>query len=200
MSETSLLFVDDEEAFRSLNARELVRAGYSVDACGTLEEARQFLARRHYHVVLLDIRLPDGNGLDLLTEIREASPSTEVVLLTAYGTVQEAIRAMKEGAHDFLSKPCKLAEIEAVLEKAVQMQSLERGNTALRRDVDRLIPSEGFVGQSSKIRELLQMTSRVAETESTVLIRGESGVGKELVARAVHRQSGRARQPFVVVD
>jgi DNA-binding NtrC family response regulator len=200
MSETTLLLVDDEETFRRLTGKELSRSGYAVESAPSIEEARQMLSRRNYHLVVLDVRLPDGSGLDLLSEIRESSPSTEVVMLTGYGTVQEAIRAMKEGAHDFLTKPCKLGELEAVLEKAVQRQSLERGNTALRRDVDRLAASDRFVGESPKIRELLQMVTRVADTDSTVLIRGESGVGKELVARAVHRHSRRSRQPFVVVD
>jgi DNA-binding NtrC family response regulator len=196
----SLLFVDDEESFRKLTARELSRTGYEVDAVGTLDEARQLLATKHFHLVLLDVRLPDGNGLDLLQEIREASPATEVVMLTAYGTVQEAIRAMKQGAHDFLTKPCKLVELEERLEKAMQKQYLQRGNMALRRDVERLGAGEHFVGQSAQIRELLKLLSRVAETDATVLIRGESGVGKELVARGVHKLSRRAQQPFVVVD
>ncbi len=200
MPETRLLLVDDEDSFRRLTAKELARSGYAVEAAGSLEEARRLLSEHHFHVVLLDVRLPDGSGLDLLGEVRESSPATEVVMLTAYGTVQEAIRAMKQGAYDFLSKPCRLGELEAVLEKVVQKQSLQRGHTALQRDVDRLVQSENFVGASSQIRELLKLLARVAETESTVLIRGESGVGKELVARAVHRHSGRARQPFVVVD
>ena len=200
MSERRLLIVDDEESFRKLTARELERSGFVVGTAGNLAEARAALARQNFHVVLLDVRMPDGSGLDLLPEIRESYPSTDVVMLTAYGTVQEAIRAMKEGAHDFLTKPCKLAELEAVLEKVFEHQTLERGNTALQREVERLIPTDGFVGKSAQIREMLQMVSRVAETDSTVLIRGESGVGKELVARAVHRQSRRARQPFVVVD
>ena len=200
MSETLLLLVDDEESFRKLVGKELARAGYAVETAGTLDEARRLLAQKAFHLVLLDVRLPDGSGLDLLSEIKEISPTTAVIMLTAYGTVQEAIRALKDGAHDFLTKPCKLGELEAVLEKALQRQSLERGNVALQRDVDRLQPSEHFIGASPQIRDLLKMVSRVAGTDSTVLIRGESGVGKELVARAVHRHSRRARQPFVVVD
>ena len=200
MNGRRLLIVDDEESFRRLTARELERSGFEVDSAGTLGEARAALTRGGYHVVLLDVRLPDGNGLDLLPEIRESLPGTDVVMLTAYGTVQEAIRAMKEGAHDFLTKPCKLAELEAVLEKVLEKQALERGNTALQREVQRLLPAEGFIGRSPQIQEMLTLLARVAETESTVLIRGESGVGKELVARAVHRQSKRSRQPFVVVD
>ena len=200
MSGRRLLIVDDEESFRKLTARELERSGFSVRGAGTLGEAREALASGSFHVVLLDVRMPDGSGLDLLPEIRESFPSTDVIMLTAYGTVQEAIRAMKQGAHDFLTKPCKLAELEAVLEKVLEKQALERGNTVLLREVDRLVPVDGFVGKSPQIREMLAMLARVAETDSTVLIRGESGVGKELVARAVHRQSKRARQPFVVVD
>src|ERR1041385_5341119 len=200
MSEISLLLVDDEESFRKLVGKELSRAGYRVTTAGTLQEARSFLVKQNFHLVLLDVRLPDGSGLDLLSEIKESWPASEVIMLTAYGTVEEAIRAMKEGAQDFLTKPCKLGELEAVLEKAVQRQNLQRSNTALEREVERLQPSERFIGSAPQIRELLHLVTRVAETESTVLIRGESGVGKELVARAVHRQSHRSRQPFVVVD
>jgi DNA-binding NtrC family response regulator len=200
LAETRLLLVDDEESFRTIISKELARVGYHVSAAGTLEDARAALARGSFHLVLLDIRLPDGSGLELLADIKSSLPSTQVVMLTAFGTVQEAIQAMKQGAHDFLTKPCKLGELEAVLERALEVANLERGNVALRRDVDRLQPSDRFVGKTASVRELHDLVTRVAGTDSTVLIRGESGVGKELVARAVHRQSRRARQPFVVVD
>ena len=154
MSESRLLLVDDEDSFRRLVGKELGREGYAVETAGTLEEARQILAHQSFHLVLLDLRLPDGNGLELLNDIRSSLPGTQVVVLTAYGTVQEAIQAMKQGAHDFLTKPCKLAELEAVIEKALQMQSLERGNIALQRDVDRLQPSDRFVGETPGIQEL----------------------------------------------
>ncbi len=200
MPESRLLIVDDEESFRRLVSKELGREGYAVEAAGTLDEGRQLLAKQSFHLVLLDLRLPDGNGLELLNDIRGSLPGTQVVILTAYGTVQEAIQAMKQGAYDFLTKPCKLAELEAVIEKAIEMQNLERGNIALQRDVERLQPSDRFVGETPSVEELLALVERVATTESTVLIRGESGVGKELVARAVHRLSPRSKQPFVVVD
>jgi DNA-binding NtrC family response regulator len=200
VAEISLLLVDDEETFRKLAGRELAHAGYLVTTAGNLREAREALRERTFHLALLDVRMPDGSGLDLLAEIKEAAPATEVVMLTGHATVEEAIRAMKSGALDFLTKPFKLAQLEAVLEKAVQKQTLERSHTALEREVARIHPSDGFIGQDAAVRELLDLVSRVAETESTVLIRGESGVGKELIARAVHRRSGRSRQPFVVVD
>ncbi len=200
MSESRVLLADDEESFRQIVGRELRRAGYHVDEAGSVEEARHALAQQSYHVVLLDVRLPDGSGLDLLQDIKQSLPATQVVILTAFGTVQEAIRAMKHGAFDFLAKPCKLGEIEAVIEKALEVQSLERGHAVLQRDLERLAPSERIVGETAGIREVHRLIERVAQTDSTVLIRGESGSGKELVARAVHRQSRRSRQPFVVVD
>ena len=200
MSETSLLLVDDEEAFRKLVGNELAHANYRVTTAGNLAEAREILRKQTFNLALLDVRMPDGTGLDLLAEIKERSPATEVVMLTGHATVEDAIRAMKNGALDFLTKPFKIEELEAVLEKALQKQTLQRSNTALEREVARIHPSDGFIGNNASVRELLHLVGRVAETDSTVLIRGESGVGKELIARAVHRQSLRSRQPFVVVD
>jgi len=200
VSKRSILLVDDESSFRTLIGRELERAGYDVEGAGGIEEGRRALGRRGFDVVLLDVRMPDGSGLELLPEIREQWPSTEVVMLTAFGTVEEAIRAMKQGAYDFLTKPCKLAELEAVLEKALEKQQLQRDNKALSIEVERLQPGEGVVGTTAEMRELFDLITRVARTDTTVLIRGESGVGKEIVARTVHRQSLRANQPFIVVD
>jgi two-component system response regulator AtoC len=196
----SLLLVDDEESFRKLVGNELARAQYQVTTAGSLREAREVLSQRNFHLALLDVRMPDGSGLDLLADIKESTPDTEVVMLTGHATVEEAIQAMKNGALDFLAKPFKLDQLEAVLEKALQKQTLQRTNTALERDVARIHPVDGFIGHDHSVGELLDLVARVAETDSTVLIRGESGVGKELIARAVHRRSPRSRQPFVVVD
>jgi DNA-binding NtrC family response regulator len=120
VSKRSLLLVDDESSFRTLIGRELTRAGYEIEGAGNLDEARHALGRRSFDLVLLDVRMPDGSGLELLPEIKEQWPATEVLMLTAYGTVEEAIRAMKLGAYDFLTKPCKLSELEAALEKACE--------------------------------------------------------------------------------
>ncbi len=200
MPNARVLLVDDEDSFRDITAEELSHIGYVVETGRTLGEARAILTKKAFDVILLDLRLPDGNGLDLLAELHASHPALPVVFLTAFGTVEGAIRAMKQGAFDFLMKPCKLGEIEATLAKAVRVQSLARQNVALQRDVDRLKPSDRIVGATPALREVTQLIDRVAGTDSTVLIRGESGVGKELVARAVHRASLRAGRPFVVVD
>jgi DNA-binding NtrC family response regulator len=200
MAEPRVLLVDDEESFRVIAHEELRHAGYSLETAGSIAEARDLLAERAYDVVFLDLRLPDGNGLDLIPEIHGAFPATQVIVLTAFGTVQEAIWAMKQGAFDFLAKPCTLGQMEAVLQRALHIQALARENLALQRDVDRLKPSDRIVGSTAPLREVMGLIGRVAGTDSTVLIRGESGVGKELVARAVHRASRRTRRPFVVVD
>jgi DNA-binding NtrC family response regulator len=200
MAKARVLLIDDEASFREITSEELSHIGYSLDTCGSLAEARRLLARKTFDVVLLDLRLPDGSGLDLLAELHASQPAAQTVILTAFGTVEDAISAMKQGAFDFLMKPCKLGEIEAVLAKAARVQALARENVALQRDVDRLKPSDRIVGTTAALREVTKLIDRVAGTDSTVLIRGESGVGKELVARAVHRASLRAGRPFVVVD
>lgn len=184
MAETRLLLVDDEEFFRESVAKELSLTGYAVESAGSLADARRLLKQGSFHLAVLDLRLPDGSGLDLLAEIKESAPLTEVVVLTAFGTIEEGVQAIKQGAHDFLTKPCRL----------------ERSNAALVHQVERLQPGLRFVGQSPQVRDMLRLVERVAPTDSTVLIRGRSGVGKEMVANAIHRQSPRARQPFVVVD
>lgn len=200
VTQTHVLLVDDEESFRETTSEDLRDLGYDVENAGSLAAARRLLGRRAYDVVLLDLHLPDGSGLDLLAELHESRPSSQIVMLTAHGTIEDAIRAMKGGAFDFLVKPCRRSEIEAAIEKAIRAQNLTRDNVALRRDIERLKPSDEIVGATATLREVTNLIHRVAGTDSTVLIRGESGVGKELAARAVHRASLRADRPFVVVD
>jgi len=200
VAERSLLLVDDEVSFRKLIARELDRSGFRVSQAGTLTEARHMVETTVFDLALLDLRLPDGESTELLKEIKETSPETEVVILTAYGTLPQAIAAVKAGAYDFLTKPCKFDELEAVLERAGRNHELRRTNAALSREVARLNVSEDLVGDTAPMRELREMIARVAATDSTVLITGESGTGKELIARAVHKGSARTKEPIVVVD
>ena len=189
-------------SFRTLIGRELERAGYEVEAAGKLDEARHALARRSFDLVLLDVRMPDGRGLELLPEIKEQWPATEVLMLTAFGTVEEAIRAMKQGALRLPHQAVQARRARGRAREGGEKQHLAaQQHRAARTRWSGCSPAEGFVGTTTEMRELLRPRRRASpRTDSTVLIRGESGVGKEVVARAVHRQSLRAHQPFVVVD
>ncbi len=195
-----LLIVDDEETFRLVLARELEARGHSVATACTGEEALERIRCERYEAVLLDVKLPGMDGLAVLEALRELAPLTQVVVLTGHGALETAIRAMKLGAYDFLTKPLQLDELEAVLQKAREKRTLQQENVALKQELARHERFSEFVGRSAPLREVLDLIARVAATDSTVLVTGESGVGKELAARAIHRTSRRSGQPIVVVD
>ena len=195
-----LLIVDDEETFRVILGRELEARGHSVATAGTGEAALERIRCESFEVVLLDIKLPGMDGLAVLEALRELAPLTQVVVLTGHGALDTAIRAMKLGAYDFLTKPFQFDELEAVLQKAREKRALQQENVALKQELARHERFSEFVGRSAPLREVLDLIARVAATDSTVLVTGESGVGKELAARAIHRTSRRSSQPIVVVD
>jgi DNA-binding NtrC family response regulator len=196
----SVLLVDDDDSFRDVLCGELGRSGFlvkaAVDGASALAEAE----KRVFDVAIVDLNLPGLSGEELLREIRERSPSTEVIVLTGHATVESAVRTLKDGAYDFLTKPCNLDELESVVRKAFERRALLRENRVLQRELARHDRFREFVGKSTALRSVLEIISKVSQSESTVLVQGESGVGKELAARAIHRTSDRSRQPFIVVD
>jgi len=196
----SVLIVDDDDAFRSLVARRLSRRGYSVQDAPTAEAALAMARERHFDVAILDIALPGLDGIQLLEQLRAIDPDTQAIMLTGHATVESAIRAMKLGAYDYLTKPCELAELELHVQRAYERLRLTRENDALRTALRRTEHGIEIVGDSPAIRQVLHMISRVAPTDSPVLIQGESGTGKELVARAIHRASARAKRAMVVIN
>ncbi len=191
-----VVVVDDEEGTRWVLRRAFERAGWGVVA--TEEPGRVFdlLDEGGADLILLDVRLGDHDGLDLLTRLRARYPATPVVMITAYGTMETAIEAMKRGAYDYLVKPMDLGEIAAVARRALGARS----QRAERGDPSASVVAESVVGKSPCMQETFKMVGRVAATDATVLIQGESGTGKELVARAIHRHSQRAAGPLVAVD
>ncbi len=195
-----ILLVDDEEIFRRVLARELEARGHAVATAGTAEEALERIRTESYEVVLLDMKLPGMDGLAGLEALRELSPLTQVIVLTGHGALETGIRAMKLGAYDYLTKPCPLDELEAVLQKAKEKRALQQENVVLKQELARQDRFSEFIGRSEALREVFHLIARVAPTDSTVLLTGESGVGKELAARAIHRTSLRNGRPFVVVD
>ena len=195
-----VLVVDDDETFRRTIGRELGHMGFDVKAVGSGQEALACLRKEPFDVTLLDIRMPGMDGIAVLEAIQKEALGAEVVMLTGHGTVENAVQAMKFGASDYLVKPCPLDELEVTVRKAWEKGRLVRQNAVLKQGMARQSAFGDIIGESLAVRSLLDMVERVAPSDSTVLIYGESGVGKELVARAVHGASPRAKAPFVVID
>ncbi|MFZ2445826.1 MAG: sigma-54 dependent transcriptional regulator [Syntrophobacteraceae bacterium] len=192
-----ILLLDDEESIRRLAEKEIANARRVVRTAGSAAEAFDLVRQKQFDVILLDIRLPDADGLELLDRFREAIPDVEVILITGHGNIDSAVEAMKMGAYDYITKPFSLDRLELVIEKAFQRVCLQRENRLLRhtRSYD---PPSLFVGGAEEIRQIHFLIEKVAPTNVHVLITGESGSGKDVVARAVHQRSKRAEQPLII--
>ncbi len=199
-SHPSLLLVDDDDAFRMVMAGELERAGFEVVRAASGGEALRAVADWQPQVVLLDLNLPDMTGLQVLERLRAASPSSEVIMLTGHGSIDTAIQSIRAGAFDYVSKPCPLDELEVRLQRALERQSLSRRATLLERGLTPPDMGSAFVGQSPGFTRVADLITRVAPSDSAVLITGETGSGKEIVAKLVHARSRRRDRPFVVVE
>jgi DNA-binding NtrC family response regulator len=196
----SILFVDDDEPFRRVLSGELKRLGFAVTGAGSGEEAIKVAAATDPGIVLLDLRLPDMSGLDVLKALRESSPAADVIMLTGHGSIDTAIESIREGAFDYVAKPCPLDELMLRIDRAVERRALRQRTTLLERGLTPPDPAGGFVGDTPEFRHLLALVDRVAPSDSTVLITGETGAGKEVVAKLIHARSGRRFRPFVVVE
>ena len=201
-----VLVVDDEESLRHMLTVLLKREGYEAIAVASGEQALAELEQRPYDVVLSDIRMPKLGGLELVDEIKKRGLSCTVILMSAFGSVDVAIEAMKRGAYDYVSKPFRPDEVVLVLKKAEEREKLFRENLQLKQQLAKASQANESRGLSSMIargprmQEIFRTIKKIAEYKTTVLITGESGTGKELVARAVHEQSPRANGPFVAVN
>ncbi len=200
MAFRNVLIVDDEESMRHLLSVILRDHGYEARAVSNGEDALKELHARDYDLVLTDVRMPRMGGLELLREIQRLDPDLTVIVMSAYGTHDTAIEAMKAGAYDYISKPFKPDEIVLVLKKAEERERLARENRRLRTELASGYRFENIVGGSESMAEVLRQVRKVAPIKTTVLLTGESGTGKELVARAIHELSPRASLPFVAVN
>ena len=194
----SILVVDDDRLVNEFIAETLQRTRHEITSAFSGEEAKALLEQKYYDIVLTDIKMQKISGMDLLKHIKANTPNTVVIMITAYGTVKNAVEAMKTGAFDYLIKPSSPDEIELVVNKAHEMIALRQENERLRAEVEGRYKE--LVGMSKEMAKIKQVIADVASSRSTVLVSGESGTGKELIARALHYQSGRAEMPFVKIN
>jgi DNA-binding NtrC family response regulator len=195
-----VLLVEDKESLRRVLRLTLENAGYTVAEAEDARAAAHSIAREPFRVVLTDLRMPHGSGLDVLRASKAADAEVPVILMTAYGSIDEAVQAMKEGAHDFLQKPVDSNHLLLLVERALEQARLRTENVLLREEWSRRYGFPRIVGESEAIKRAVAETQRVATTDTTVLLLGESGTGKELFARAVHHLSPRRDRAFVAIN
>jgi DNA-binding NtrC family response regulator len=196
----SILIIDDEAAIRESLETLLEFEGYSVESAETAAEGLARLAERSFDLVLLDFALPDRNGLEVLTEIRARDSQLAVIMITAYGTLDNAVRAMQKGATNFVQKPWDNEKLLADVRASVGLRRVEEENEQLKRALKQRYNFEQIVGKSDAMLKIFDLVGQVASSRSTVLIQGESGTGKELIAKAIHANSPRKNHPFVPVN
>jgi len=196
----SILIIDDDEAIRDSCSQILKKEGFRVKASKDGIEGLRLFKEESFQVVLLDLRLPGLDGMEVLSRIKEENPETPVVIITAYASIESAVEAMKRGAFNYLAKPFSPEELRVITRKALKSREVFFENIYLRQELEKKTEFDMVVGKSKAMEKVMDISRRVAATESTVLISGESGTGKELLAREIHNHSLRKNAPFVVVD
>jgi len=196
----SILLVEDKDELREMLTHALRRMDYVVTPAAQVAEALAALERQHFSAVLTDLKLPSGTGMDVLRAALEADAALPVIMMTAYGSIQDAVAAMREGAYDFIQKPIDLAHLKHLLARAIERQQLLRENLVLKEEYAQRYGFPRMVGEHPAMLAAAREMQRIAATDTTVLLLGESGTGKELFARAIHQLSQRSNEPFVALN
>jgi DNA-binding NtrC family response regulator len=196
----SILVVDDDEIILNSLCEFLSLEGFTATPAESLKSALQKLQDNSYSLVITDVNLPDGDGFDLLEAVKQNHPQTVVVLITAYGTIESAVKAIKHGAYDYLTKPIIDDELRIVVERALQQQVLMSENEALRLQLEQRYSLANIISQNYKMARIFDLVEAIADTTTTILMTGPSGTGKSMLARAIHHHSSRAKNPFVEVS
>ncbi len=195
-----ILIVDDELSVRNSLYKWFAEDGYRVATAADAKEALQKLEEHTWDIILLDIKMPGMNGLELQQRIREIDPTIVVIMITAYASVDTAVQALKAGAFDYITKPFDPDDLEHLIRNAIEKRQLTRENLQLKQKITQLTPEETIIAESPQMRHILEIVDTVAQTDSTVLIHGESGTGKEVVARAIHNRSKRRLFPLIAIN
>ena len=196
----TLLVADDDPGLRESLERTLTREGYRVLLASDGRAALERVQGGGIDLVVTDLKMPGLTGLELLRAAKAIAPSVDVILLTAFGTVEEAVQAMKDGAYDFLTKPFRREQLVKLIDKALERRDLIEQNRALRQQLEDIRAKGQMLGASPAFRRLMTLIEQIADSSATALIQGESGTGKELLARAIHRASARANHPFIAIN
>ena len=195
----NLLIVDDEASLRDFLSIVFEEEGWQVETAASLAESRAALAKQEPDLILCDLMLPDGSGVDLVREVKTATPSIAVIMITAHTSTKSAVEALKAGAFDYIAKPFDIDELKIIVRNAVERKELEDENLHLRTALEERFTFSNIIGRSARMQEIFSVVQRIAKNTSTVLISGDSGTGKELIARAIHYNSGR-RGKFVSIN
>jgi len=196
----TILVVDDKDSMRNMLTETLVEEGYRVDCAPDGRRALELVRNKSYDLVLTDLKMPDVDGLEVLGGVKESDSDTSVIVMTAYGTIEDAVAAMKKGAYDFITKPFDTDHLCVLISRALENRRLVAENTLLRQE---LLAGHGFsdiIGQNEKMVEISNLIQKVAKSDATVLLQGESGTGKELFARAIHSLSLRKDRPYIAIN
>jgi two-component system NtrC family response regulator len=196
----NILLVDDEASQRSVLSGYLKKKRHSIIEAGHVDQAIEKFKNHTIDVILTDFQMPNGTGLDLLQAVRRIRSQATVVLMTAFGTIEGAVAAIREGAFDYLTKPINLDELDALLHRIEELQQLKSENQILREQLAEKYSFAGIISQSDAMEHVLSTAARVAQSSASVLIRGESGTGKELIAKAIHFASVRKDKPFIAIN
>jgi two-component system response regulator PilR (NtrC family) len=200
MVQQKILVVDDEKSMCEFLEIMLKKEGYEVKSTTSGEEALELLDKNLYSMVLTDVKMPGVNGFEVLRKTKEVSPDTVVIMITAYGSPEGAVTAIKEGAYDYVTKPFRVEEVKLTIKKSLERSNLIRENIRLRQAVEERYKFWNLIGKSPKMQRVYELVEKVSQTKANVLITGESGTGKELVAKAIHYNSARKDQSFVTLN